>query len=184
MDIKIHQILMGSRANGPGNRNVVWFQGCTLDCPGCFNPQTHAANSGKKISADKLGTLLLGSPGENDGITISGGEPFQQPEGLLELLQYLKERQSPPILVFSGYTLKEIQNDPARSACLPYIDALICGRFCREFPPDYAHFCSSSNQSLILNTPRFKETDFCNLTLQELIVENGHVIISGIFSRS
>ena len=40
--LNLHALLPRSRANGPGVRLVLWFQGCTLGCPGCFNPTTHA----------------------------------------------------------------------------------------------------------------------------------------------
>ncbi|MCU0780030.1 MAG: radical SAM protein [Akkermansiaceae bacterium] len=41
MTLRLHAFLPRSRANGPGWRSVVWVQGCSLGCPGCFNPQTH-----------------------------------------------------------------------------------------------------------------------------------------------
>ena len=98
MHIRIHKILTGSSANGPGIRNAVWFQGCTLNCPGCFNPQTHDPEDGKLITSDDLCSQLLSPDTPCGGITISGGEPFQQPEGLLALLKELRKRNAPPVL--------------------------------------------------------------------------------------
>src|SRR3972149_712339 len=43
--LRLHALLPRSRANGPGMRAVIWFQGCTRGCPGCFNPETHASGS-------------------------------------------------------------------------------------------------------------------------------------------
>ena len=50
----IDALLKGSRANGPGRCNVVWFQGCTLGCPGCFNPGTHDPSSGEDLAVEQL----------------------------------------------------------------------------------------------------------------------------------
>lgn len=183
MGIRIHEFLRGSCANGPGTRNVVWFQGCTLGCPGCFNPQTHDPNGGKERSAEEICRFLLASDHPCDGITISGGEPFQQPEGLLELLRLLDASQTPPVLVFSGYPYPIIQQTPAFSACLPYIDALICGPYRADIPPAHERFCSSGNQELILRSERLKAEDFVDLPLREWIIDNhGFTRISGIFS--
>ena len=46
-EARIHAFEPRSRANGPGARFVVWFQGCTLGCPGCFNPHLWAARGGQ-----------------------------------------------------------------------------------------------------------------------------------------
>ena len=183
MGIRIHELLRGSCANGPGTRNVVWFQGCTLSCPGCFNPLTHAPNGGKELSAKELCGWLLDPGHPCSGITISGGEPFQQPESLLELLRLLTAAKAPPVLVFSGYPFAEIRQRPAFSACLPYIDALICGPYRADIPAAYDRFCSSGNQELIIRTDRFKAEDFADLPLREWIIDNhGLTAISGIFS--
>ena len=180
MDIRVHRILKGSRANGPGCRNVVWFQGCSLKCPGCFNPETHGRSGGYPMAADVLAeALLTGSP---NGITISGGEPFQQASGLLALLHCLWEKKSPSVLVFSGYAESELRADPEKAACLDWIDALICGPFLPNAPAAYDRFCSSENQRLVLLTERLKETDFRDLPLSEVIIgEDGDAVISGIF---
>ena len=183
MEIRIHEFLRGSRANGPGIRNVVWFQGCTIGCPGCFNPQTHAPDGGTVFSTEAVCSHLLDPGAPCDGITISGGEPFQQPEGLLELLQMLKAQHTPPVLVFSGYSFEIIQKTPAYSGCLPYIDALICGPYRADTPPVYTRFCSSGNQELIIRSDRFKPEDFSDLPLQEWIIgSDGITAVSGIIS--
>lgn len=181
MNIRYHAILCGSAANGPGRRNVVWLQGCTLNCPGCFNPLTHDPQSGKLISCAELCGLLLRPDPICEGITISGGEPFQQAEALLELLRNLKLRNSPPVLVFSGYSFSRIQDDPVCCSCLPFVDALICGPFMPDEPPAYERFCSSANQELILLTDRYTNRDFENLPLGEIMIDKeGNAVVSGI----
>ena len=179
MEITVHKILKGSCANGPGIRNVVWFQGCTLNCPGCFNPDTHDPTACTKISANDLCTDLL-EPA-CDGITISGGEPFQQPEALFQLLKELRKNDVPSVLVFSGYPYDTLQNSPDCANSLPMIDALICGPYRKDLPPAYDRFCSSANQELILLSDRYTTEDFCDLPLSEIIITpEGETVMSGI----
>ena len=179
MDVRVHCVLKGSRANGPGLRNVVWFQGCTLHCPGCFNPDTHDPKGGTLMPVPELTEELLS--GMPEGITISGGEPFQQPAALLELLDCLKERNAPPVLVFSGYPEAALREDRERAACLRGIDALICGPYMKDSEPAYERFCSSENQQLVLLSNRLTAADFQNLPLTEVIIDpSGRAVISGI----
>lgn len=181
MRIRIHKIITGSCANGPGIRNVVWFQGCTLSCPGCFNPQTHDPKGGRAITTESLCNQLLSPDFPCDGITISGGEPFQQAEALKELLMEIKTRSGLPVLIFSGYAYDYLKNTPEYSGCLPFTDVLICGPYDRNTPPDYERFCSSDNQELIFLSDCYTKKDFQNLPLSEYFLDNqGNIIISGI----
>ena len=181
MDVRIHNILLGSRANGPGFRNTVWFQGCTLGCPGCFNPQTHDTSGGYLVDIGELCQTLLDPKHPCDGVTISGGEPFRQAKALHELLQLLKEQNSPTVIVFSGYSFEKLQIEAECAASLPFIDALICGPYRQDLPPAYDCFCSSSNQELVLLSNRFHYADFTDLPLGEYIIdEKGNAILSGI----
>ena len=181
MDLNVHKILRGSRANGPGLRNVVWVQGCTLRCPGCFNPLTHDPKAGKQYTAEAVCNELLSADTLCEGITISGGKPFQQPEALAELLKLLRRKNSPPILVFSGYTGTELRSDPLFAPILTNVDALICGPYRKDLPPAYNRFCSSENQELILLSDRYTEADFRDLPLSEVFIDpQGAAEFSGI----
>ncbi len=181
MKIRIHKIITGSCANGPGIRNVVWFQGCTLSCPGCFNPQTHDPKGGRALSVKALCDQLLSPEAPCDGITISGGEPFQQAEALQELLAEIKTRSALPVLIFSGYTYGHLKSSAVCSRCLPFTDVLICGPYDRNIPPDHDRFCSSGNQELVLLSDYYTKGDFKNLPLGEYFLDNqGKIIISGI----
>ena len=183
MNVRIHNILTGSRANGPGIRNVVWFQGCTLGCPGCFNPGTHDLDAGILMPTEEVCARLLDPEHPCSGITVSGGEPFQQPEALFSLLTGLREKDAPPVLVFSGYTFEEIMENPVRKACAELADALICGPFMQHLGNDHRHYIASRNQKLILMSDRIKESDFTDIPLQEFIIDaEGNLIISGIIS--
>ena len=131
--LRLHAVLPRSRANGPGLRFAVWFQGCSLGCPGCFNPATHAGGTGEPTAADALVDRIAGDAERDaaiEGVTISGGEPFEQPDGLLALVLGLRRRAPRlSILVFSGFTRGEIERQPLGPAVLGAIDVLVDGRF-------------------------------------------------------
>lgn len=128
MKVRVHAFEPASRANGPGLRAVVWFQGCSLGCPGCFNPATHDPGGGDECDTETLAAEILARAARIEGLSVSGGEPFQQPEALLDLLQRLAAA-SLSRLVFSGYTLAEIQALPLGPATLRHVDVLIAGRY-------------------------------------------------------
>jgi ATP-dependent Clp protease ATP-binding subunit ClpB len=74
---------------GPGTRVGIWFQGCTLACPGCLSRDTWEADEGTSLPLASLIAWIDGLEGPIDGVTISGGEPFQQPVALAGLLDGL-----------------------------------------------------------------------------------------------
>src|SRR6185503_15645618 len=88
--LKLHAMLPQSRANGPGTRFVIWFQGCTLACPKCFNPITHPDAPKLSITIEGLIAQIKSVEAQIEGLTISGGEPLQQAAGLLGLLRQLR----------------------------------------------------------------------------------------------
>lgn len=127
--IQLHAVIDRSRANGPGQRLAIWFQGCSLGCAGCFNPATHPVG-GEIIDAADLVARALAQGDAIEGVTVSGGEPFEQPDGLLALARGLRRRAPGlSILVFSGFTRQEIERKPLGPAILSAIDVLVDGRF-------------------------------------------------------
>lgn len=127
--IQLHAVIDRSRANGPGQRLAIWFQGCSLGCPGCFNPATHPLG-GERVDAADLIDRALAQGDAIEGVTISGGEPFEQPDGLLALARGLRQRAPQlSILVFSGFTRQELERRPLGPAILAAIDVLVDGRF-------------------------------------------------------
>lgn len=105
-ELNVARIAMPIQSLGPGRRVGLWVQGCTIGCAGCASTDTWNPTSGLTLSVDdvarKLGELLSTA----DGLTISGGEPFQQPDALAELLRALRrDRQldGRDVLIFTGY---------------------------------------------------------------------------------
>jgi anaerobic ribonucleoside-triphosphate reductase activating protein len=88
---------------GFGRRVGVWFQGCSIHCPGCVSHDTWAFGRGEttlECACAQVRPWLS----EADGVTLSGGEPFDQPGALTALLRWLRPRCSGDISVFSGYS--------------------------------------------------------------------------------
>ncbi len=123
---RIHAFEPRSRANGPGARFVVWFQGCTLGCPGCFNPATHAADPIRTMPIAELAAAMAASGAA--GLSLSGGEPLQQPEAAVALLD-LARALGMSTLAFSGYAIDEIRARPGGGDVLARLDVLIDGRY-------------------------------------------------------
>lgn len=108
MNLRLHHFLPHSRANGPGVRGVIWVQGCSLGCPGCFNSETHAPNGGEMVDVDELVQWIVALGDSIAGITISGGEPLQQRPAVAELLRRVKSETALSVILFTGFTWDEV----------------------------------------------------------------------------
>ncbi len=80
-----------SIVDGPGLRAVLWTQGCTHNCKGCHNPQTHDLNGGFEVDIQELYEQIQNLK-LHKGVTFSGGEPFLQSEALIELAKACREQ--------------------------------------------------------------------------------------------
>lgn len=129
VSLNIHDFIPRSRANGPGERAVVWVQGCPRRCPGCFNPNTQPFVTKKLVTVDDLESRILAIKGI-DGVTFSGGEPFAQAETLAELAQRL-QKNGLTVCCYTGYTLEQLRtgNREDWNDLLKQIDLLIDGPF-------------------------------------------------------
>lgn len=175
--MQIHSITLASTVNGPGRRNVLHTQGCSLGCPGCFNAQTHPSNQGELSTVkDVRDRLLEGSP---EGISISGGEPFQQAPALLALVRGLREA-SPQIsiLIFSGYAIEEIQAIPGGTDILNEIDVLVDGRFVLKDAADEG-LRGSKNQRVHLLSTRHTPGELGTRATEILIAKDGTITLTG-----
>ena len=180
MRINLHSVLRRSRANGPGLRTVVWFQGCTLGCPGCFNPETHPDLPHRLVQVAELVAEIRAEEAVTEGVSVSGGEPFQQPDGLLELLRAVREETTLSMLVFSGYTIDEIRRLPQGDAALSHIDILVAGRYVAARHAG-SELLGSRNQTLHFLSPRYRLEDVATVPAREVRIDpDGTIRITGI----
>lgn len=181
MNLRIRQFLARSRANGPGARAVVWVQGCSLDCAGCFNPETHALDRGENIRVEDLFQRIVAETNLIEGVTISGGEPLQQPGPVIELLRLIKENTLLSIILFTGFQTGEIAKlNQVNQAILCYVDVLIAGRYDQSRRIAQG-LIGSSNKTLRFLTQRYHWTDLEAVPPAEIILTpEGAVVMSGI----
>jgi anaerobic ribonucleoside-triphosphate reductase activating protein len=180
--IRIHAFEPKSRANGPGARFVVWFQGCTLGCPGCFNPGTHDPAAGRAIAIDELiGELGRAAAAGIEGLSLSGGEPLQQPAAARALLDAARALGL-STLAFSGYTIDEIRALPlgAGTDVLARLDVLIDGRYVAG-DRLATGLRGSANQRIQLLTERYTLADVEATPVAEIrIGPTGEVVLTGV----
>jgi len=136
---------------GPGRRIGLWLQGCSIRCKNCVSQDTWPADATKSMPVKTLLDWCKRVGGEGfDGVTISGGEPFDQPKPLTALLDGLIAWRTAAaldfdILCYSGYPLKTLEKRHAK--ILARLDALIPEPYA-EGRPLGALWCGSDNQTL------------------------------------
>lgn len=172
---RVHATEARSRANGPGARFVIWLQGCSLGCPGCFNPTTHDGAGGDDVAVDDLVARLRGV----DGLTLSGGEPMEQPEAALALLRGARALKL-STLMFSGFTIEEARARPLGAEILAELDVLIDGRY-RSRERHGAGLRGSANQRIWCLTDRHSLAEVEATPVAEVrISPTGAVVLTGV----
>ncbi|WP_025324429.1 4Fe-4S single cluster domain-containing protein [Deferrisoma camini] len=158
MRLRLAHLAVTRHVNGPGDRLTLWVQGCGRGCPGCFNPELQGPAGGRLLApaamADRAVDLLPW-----DGVTLSGGEPFDQAGALVAFLDRL--RAAVPhrfdVVAFTGYLSEELEAGPEdRKALLAWVDLLVDGPFRGDLPPR-PPLRGSANQRLLALTPRGEE---------------------------
>jgi anaerobic ribonucleoside-triphosphate reductase activating protein len=181
MELNIHSMLYHSKANGPGTRAVIWFQGCALQCKGCFNPLTHSFEKNILMKPETLAQEIFTFSNEIEGITISGGEPFEQHKGLSKFLQIIRLQSQLSVIVFSGYTIEQINKN--FNSVLKYLDVLIAGPYI-EKERQATNLAGSANKTFHFLTERYTKHDFENIPDAEILIDsNGNITASGITSK-
>ena len=149
--IHLYRIYYGSTVDGPGRRSVIQVAGCSIRCAGCYVPETHEWTNGKLTPIAEIVNEVEKRSGEHDGVTILGGEPFDQMESLQMMVEKLKEKNY-HLVIYSGYTLESLleQKSEIINRILDKTDLLIDGSFQRELASKAGEYRGSNNQRLIL----------------------------------
>ncbi|MCB9851897.1 MAG: radical SAM protein [Phycisphaerales bacterium] len=178
--LNIADLHLRSRVNGPGVRTVVWVQGCTIGCPGCFNPHTHMHEVRRLVDPRELGDWIAGDE-HCDGLTISGGEPFEQGEACALLASTVGDAGK-SVMVFSGYRFDVLKNSPSPDVkqFLEAIDLLVAGPYVAGMPGDPATWRGSGNQTVHHLTDRLRGPKSESLKpVVELRLDGEHLRASG-----
>ena len=156
--LRVFRIYHGSVVEGPGRRSVAQLSGCDRHCEGCFAVETWPMESGVRMTINEVIERVLDPAGEpRDGVTVLGGEPFLQPDGLLALMNALKQREQ-HVTVYSGYTLEDLSSRQDRriTEILALSDILIDGPFIKELSENAGEWRGSTNQTIIRNPSRLR----------------------------
>lgn len=149
--LRIAGIINESIVDGPGIRLVVFTQGCKHNCPGCHNPHTHSFEGGSLINIDEIIQQMDKNP-LLDGVTLSGGEPFEQAEALGELAEKVK-KHGYNVMTYTGYTFEYILANKDKLSgwdkLIHAIDILVDGRFEISRKNLLLKFRGSENQRII-----------------------------------
>jgi len=183
MDLNIAHLSQSTHNLGPGERAVVWVQGCPHRCPGCIAPEWLSIEARRLISPLALLDELLVSK-TITGLTFSGGEPMAQAGGLAILARLARERiPNLNIICFTGYRLEQLVKHPPNPAVhglLAELDVLVDGLYVRSLNNGIG-LRGSTNQRIIHLTPRL-----ANHNLEELprnldfFIDAGEIKMIGI----
>ncbi len=136
-----------SVVDGTGIRTVIWTQGCSHNCPGCHNPETHSFDGGREFDIEEIKDEISHLEGQT-GITFSGGDPVFQIEPVIELSKYIHELKM-DVWLYTGFKYEDICNMPKGKELLQNIDILVDGKFELKNRSLDAPFRGSTNQRII-----------------------------------
>ena len=130
---------------GPGRRLGIWLSGCSKRCPGCMSPELRERRATDDVPLETVFRVVDARADDIDGVTISGGEPFEQARELCELVEHICENVTEDILVYTGWTLDDVRADTWGKRALSFIATLVDGPYVEEMD-DGIGLRGSSNQ--------------------------------------
>jgi anaerobic ribonucleoside-triphosphate reductase activating protein len=150
-------------ANGPGCRVSIFVQGCTFNCPGCFNTVARDFEGGKEFTSQTMELILdLAEPSHVSGLSILGGEPLhpRNRTDVLDLVKKFKEKYpTKTVWIWTGYLWEEVAEDLIGSG----VDVVVDGKFIEDLKDLRLKYRGSSNQRVI----KVEESTINNITLYE-----------------
>ena len=172
-----------TEAEGPGWRFALWVQGCPFRCAGCCNPELLSFTprvAAPTMRASELVARVLAE--DVEGVSLLGGEPFAQAEGLAAVARGVKAAGR-TVMIFSGYTLDEIRamESPAAAELLAHADLLVDGRYEAARRTTSRRWVGSDNQVLHFLSDRYSPLDarFHEGNHVEIRMKNGEITLNG-----
>ncbi|WP_034514625.1 4Fe-4S single cluster domain-containing protein [Actinomyces slackii] len=151
--IALARLIEQTAAEGPGWRTAIWVQGCSIRCAGCFNPDLWGHHGG---TPTQVSDILDRLPSSIEGITLLGGEPFEQAEPLAALAKEVRDRDM-SVMTFTGFLREDLEasNDASVRALLSHTDLLVDGPFDAQRLDTVRPWVGSTNQRFHALTPRY-----------------------------
>jgi len=166
--LRIGHTVDSSQIYGPGNRAVIWVQGCTLACQGCWNKEFWPTIGGQEMQVEELITWLK-SIDDIEGITLLGGEPLQQPEAVLGVIEGARNLGL-SIFLYSGF--EECELDDLQMQCLKLADIAVLGRYDEEKRNLALRWRGSENQKVQFLSSRYSPEEWVE-EIQEIEISIG-----------
>lgn len=177
MRLNLARTMPRSAANGPGDRFVVWVQGCPFRCPGCWNPDTWDFGRRDLQAVEDLVERILATRGI-EGVTFTGGEPFAQARALADVARAVKVAGL-SVFVFTGYDLEEL-TQPDHLTLLAASDVVVAGRYVEQRRAVGLPWRGSANQRVHFLTDRYSPGDMENTPEVEFYLEaDGSLTVTG-----
>ena len=166
ISINIARMYYPVKTLGPGDRMGIWLAGCPRSCEGCISPDFRYKASGRPVEAGRLMEMIKGYISESGkpddssvmrhGVTISGGEPFMQPEGLRALVSEIR-KYTEDIIIFTGYLYEELleKNNEDIDQILSMTGMLVDGPYVESLNDGTGMRGSSNQRFIILNHPQY-----------------------------
>ena len=154
--LKLARYHYHSLAEGPRPSTTLWVSGCSLHCPGCFNPELWSGEMGHSYTPWQIWQIVRKGARQGDrGVAFVGGEPLEQPWGLIAAIAVIRTLAPKTVIsVYSGYTLEQLLQKPVQRAVLHLADFLVDGRFIQSQSHPQPNYRGSTNQRII----RLKES--------------------------
>ncbi len=177
MRLNLARLLPRSAVNGPGERFVIWVQGCPLACPGCWNPDTWAFERRQLWTVDDLVARILATDGI-EGVTLTGGEPFVQARALACVAERCRA-SGLSVFVFTGFDVDELTR-PEHLALLAVSDVVVTGRYVESARASGLAWRGSANQRVHFVSGRYGPADMEQVPEVEVHLEaDGTLSVTG-----
>lgn len=178
--VNVARFLERTTAEGPGERSAIWVQGCSIRCPGCFNPHLFGTRGGTATTpADLIARVIAAG---TTGVTLLGGEPFDQPAALAAVAAGVR-RSGRTVMTFSGYEYAHLRRlasdgDHAVAALLDATDLLVAGPFRRDLLDHGRPWVGSTNQEFVHLTDRLRDVTGPD-RLEVTVTSSGDITVNG-----
>ena len=184
--LNVADTMSRSRANGPGVRAVIWVQGCTIGCPGCYNAFTHPHKSAKLMQPAEI-AKWVDTISDIEGITFSGGEPFEQAAAIIATIDEIRLLCDPKfsVFAFSGFEYDSLieSEDPVVQELLKRLDILSAGPYISKLRDTNLLWRGSSNQTLQYLSKRYSSREEEKWTkespVEEFTLDNNSMHFTG-----
>ncbi|MGE4321152.1 MAG: 4Fe-4S single cluster domain-containing protein [Acholeplasmataceae bacterium] len=177
MLFNVARINLCTEAEGPHKRIAIWFQGCTIGCPGCCNPELQEMKTAHIMSLEEIISIAKKSKQENgiEGVTYLGGEPTLQK--YLNELSHEFHKIDLGVILFTGYKIKQLKQQLIES-----VDLIIDGQFIEKKLDQNRNLVGSTNQTFNHISNRYLNDMEWFVNKRDLKVDvnvNGDLLVTG-----